>query len=296
MSWLNIAYAFLFVSNLAFMVGAGLVLMRILHASSQTRAELLKAAGLSMEAGKQLKLAARRAVTELEKIGDAHVARESSSGRAVQQLSFQIKNLIDQVGRTAALNRPAPAAAATPQAMSEQEEEDIRAKLQAELNAVLAKNHLLQEQIEQTQFRLKDVSVANTELREELGDNKEIKQSVVDNLLAHATELEARLQKARERAKAAEKQAEENAFQLDELRAQINAQKFSRPAPAPVNDQSDLVRDQQDQIDVLASREKALLAKIEQLEMEFKRQTEEKVFIEDRFLQLDSARTGSVPL
>jgi len=43
MSWLNIAYAFLFVSNLAFMVGAGLVLMRILHASSQTRAELLKA-------------------------------------------------------------------------------------------------------------------------------------------------------------------------------------------------------------------------------------------------------------
>jgi len=249
-----------------------------------------------MEAGKQLKLAARRAVTELEKIGDAHVVRESSSGRAVQQLSFQIKNLIDQVGRTAALNRPAPAAAATPQAMSEQEEEDIRAKLQAELNAVLAKNHLLQEQIEQTQFRLKDVSVANTELREELGDNKEIKQSVVDNLLAHATELEARLQKARERAKAAEKQAEENAFQLDELRAQINAQKFSRPAPVPVNDQSDLVRDQQDQIDVLASREKALLAKIEQLEMEFKRQTEEKVFIEDRFLQLDSARTGSVPL
>jgi hypothetical protein len=35
-------------------------------------------------------------------MGENNVVRESASGRAVQQLAFQVKNLIDQVNRNAA--------------------------------------------------------------------------------------------------------------------------------------------------------------------------------------------------
>jgi hypothetical protein len=289
MNWINIAFGFLFVSNLAFMTVALVVLMRIQNASTQTRAEMLKAASLSMEAGKQLQNAAKRAVHEIDRIGENNVVRESSNGRAVQQLAFQVKNLIDQVNRNAAQARSSEPGT---YALSEQEADDLRAKLQAELNAALAKNHQLQEQIEQTQLRLHDVANSSDDMREELSSTSEIKQSVLDNMMMHVTELEARLKKARERAKAAEKHAEDNAFQLDELRAQINAQKFSRP----VQDQSDLVRDQRDQIEVLAARERALLAKIEQMEMEFKRHADEKGFIEERFLQLDSVTPPPNPI
>lgn len=290
MNWINIAYGFLFVSNLAFMTISVIVLMRILNASAQTRAEMLKAASLSMEAGKQLQNAAKRAVHEIDRIGENGVIRESASARAVQQLAFQVKNLIDQVNRNAA-DRSRPAGDGSEE-MSDEEAEDLRAKLQAELNAALARNHQLQEQIEQTQLRLRDVANSSDDMRQELSGTSEIKQSVLDNMLVHVSELEARLKKARERAKAAEKHAEDNAFQLDELRAQINAQKFTRPKL----DQSDLLRDQRDQIDVLAAREKALLAKIEQMEHEFKRHADEKGFIEERFLQLDSVTPPPKPV
>lgn len=293
MNWINIAYGFLFVSNLAFMVVSLFVLMRILNASAQTRAEMLKAASLAMDAGKQLQNAAKRAVHEIDRIGENNVVRESSSGRAVQQLAFQVKNLIDQVNRNAAnATSGTRSAGGHSHEMSEQDAEDLRAKLQAELNTALAKNHQLQEQIEQTQLRLKDIANSSDDMREELSSNSDIKRSVLDNMMHHVSELEARLKKARERAKAAEKHAEENAFQIDELRAQINAQKFARPKI----DQADLVRDQRDQIDVLASREKALLAKIEQMENEFKRHADEKGFIEERFLQLDSVTPPPKPL
>lgn len=293
MNWINIAYGFLFVSNLAFMVVSLFVLMRILNASAQTRAEMLKAASLAMDAGKQLQNAAKRAVHEIDRIGENNVVRESASGRAVQQLAFQVKNLIDQVNRNAAnATSGTRSADGHSHEMSEQDAEDLRAKLQAELNTALAKNHQLQEQIEQTQLRLKDIANSSDDMREELSSNSEIKQSVLDNMTHHVSELEARLKKARERAKAAEKHAEENAFQIDELRAQINAQKFARPKI----DQADLVRDQRDQINVLASREKALLAKIEQMENEFKRHADEKGFIEERFLQLDSVTPPPKPL
>ena len=54
-------------------------------------------------------------------------------------------------------------------------------------------------------------------------------------------------------------------------------------------DQSGLIESQQDQIDVLASREKALLERIETVEQMFKRNQVEKAFIEDRFLKMDGA-------
>jgi myosin heavy subunit len=302
MNWLNAAYGFVFFCNLVFMIGAAYVLTRIMDSTTQSRIDLLKAASHTIEAGNHLKIVARRAVTELERVNDSHMARENSNGRAVQELSFQVKNLIDR------LSRPEPASLGRDADAEElQAAEDMRAKLQAELNNALSKNHVLQDEIEQTKYRLKDASTANSELRQELSEVKGIKQSVVDNLMQRTADLEVQLQKARERAKAAELHAEANAVQLDAIREQINAQKFARPgaqtplaqalaAPEPAIDQSALIQDQQDQIDVLAGRERALLAKIEALENEFQRHKTEKDFIEDRFLQLDAAKTAPAPL
>lgn len=164
---------------------------------------------------------------------------------------------------------------------------------------------MLQEQVEEIQFHLKEASTSNEQLRRRgSAEVQGVKQSVVDSLMQQTADLEAELQKVRDRARAAEKLAEESALQLDEIRAQINTQDFAtRQAPGlpaetvgPVQtDQAALIQDQQDQIDVLAGREKSLLAKIEQMEMEFQRQKTEKAFIEDRFLQLDSTQPASDP-
>lgn len=298
MNWLNIAYGFLFFSNLLFMAAAGYLLYRILNTITQSRVDLLKAASLTVEASKHLKIAANRTTMELERVSQAHQTRDNASGRAISALSFKLQNLIDNLAQG---DVTAAAGAAATAAEEKTHVEDIRAKLQAELNTALSKNHMLQEQVEEIQFHLKEASTSNEQLRTEISEVQGVKQSVVDSLMQQTADLEAELQKARERTRAAEKLAEENALQLDEIRAQVNAQNFATPRLpdssveggdlAPM-DQAALI---QDQIDVLAGREKSLLAKIEQMELEFQRQRTEKAFIEDRFLQLDSAQPAAGP-
>lgn len=301
MNWLNIAYGFLFFSNLVFMAGAGYLLYRILGTTAQSRVDLLKAASLNVEVGKHLKIAANRTVTELECVREAHQTRENVSSRAISALSFKVQNLIDNLEQGSA-------PAASGEVVMEHEEqkpvEDVRAKLQSELNTALSKNHLLQEQIEEIQFYLKEASTSNEQLRTEITEVKGVKQSVVDSLMQQTADLEVELHKAHDRTRTAEQLAEESALQLDEVRAQINVQNFAaRQAPsllaegqgAAQMDQTALIQDQQDQIDLLANQEKSLLAKIEQLEMAFQRQKTEKTFIEERFLQLDSAQPAPIP-
>lgn len=285
MNWLNAALAFVFFCNLVFMVGAAYVLMRILDTTEASQISLQKAASHVIEVGTHVKVVVRRAFNEMERNTDALTARESSSGRAVSELSFQIKTLVERmkaVIATAAVGNASGGQAND--ANDYPNADELRAKLHAELNVALAKNHQLQDEIEQTQYRLKDASHANAELREEITDVKGIKQSVVDSLMQRTTELEAQLQKAKDRASEAEQHAQANAVQLDEIRKQINEQKFSDGV-----DQTELVQQQQDQIDMLAARETELLARIEQLENAFQRNQTEKNFIEERFLQMDAA-------
>jgi DNA repair exonuclease SbcCD ATPase subunit len=297
MTWLNIAYGFLFVSNLVFMVGSAYLLYRVLSTTTQSRADLLKAASLTMEAGKHLKLAAQRTVTELDRVREAHQHSDNASSRAIHALSFKVQNLVDNLEQSQRAE-PADALAGDMSAEEKKQVGDMRAKLQAELNNALSKNHVLQEQIEEIQFHLEGASERNVAMRAELSELQGEKQSVVDGLLKQTSALETELQKARERVLAAERQAEEAASQLDEIRARINQQSLMESQGGiPGTDQSALIEDQQTQIDLLASREKALLAKMEQMELEFQRQKTEKAFIEDRFLQLDSASPlqGALP-
>eukprot|EP01030_Chromulinospumella_sphaerica_P023081 gene23081-23090_t len=218
MTWLNIAYGFLFFSNLVFMVGAAYLLYRVLKFTTQSRADLLKAASLTIEAGKHLKSAAQRTVAELERVREAHQRGENASSRAIHALSFKVQNLADGLEQ----GRQSGPAVVRSFGMSSEElrqVEDMRARLQAELNTALSKNHVLQEQIEEIQFRLEDASRKNADMGAEISVLQGVKQSVVDGLLQQTATLEAELQKARDRARAAERQAEENAFQLDEIRA-----------------------------------------------------------------------------
>ena len=295
MTLLNAALAFVFFCNLVFMVGAGYVLMRILDTTETTQINLQKAASSVVEVGTHVKVVVRRAFNEMERNNDALMARESSSGRAVSELSSQIKSLVERMKAVVAKNgveRDAPEG--TPYLGGE----NLRAKLHEELNTAVAKTHALQDEIDQTKYRLKDASQANNELREEISDVKGIKQSVVDSLLQRTVELEEQLQQAKERAQAAEMHAQANAAQLDEIRAQINAQNFPEAGSGGDSgiDQTELIEGQQQQIDALAAREAELLARITQLEGAFQRNQTEKNFIEERFLQLDGGDSTRAPL
>ncbi len=293
MTLLNAALAFVFFCNLVFMIGAGYVLMRILDTTETSQINLQKAASSVIEVGTHIKVVVRRAFNEMERNNDALAARESSSGRAVHELSSQIKTLVERMKSVMAKNAVERDSASGNDNDSKYypNAEEFRAKLHADLNAALEKNNQLQDEIDQTKYRLKDASHANNELREEINDVKGIKQSVVDSLMQRTTDLEDQLQKARDRAKEAESHAEANAVQLDNIRAQINERNFSDGV-----DQTELVQQQQEQIDALVGREKELLARIAQLEGAFERNQTEKNFIEERFLQMDSGDSTRVPL
>lgn len=294
MNWLNISLGFVFLCNLIFLVGAAFLLYRIVDATEQGRDELLKAANQNMDGGKHLLMAARRSVIEMERLNDAHLSRETSGSRTLAELSSQIRLLGERLQKNAM-----PAAAAHDASAGTRESdnadritEDIRAKLHADLNAALSKNHQLQDEIDQTSYRLKDATSSNRELREELNAVKGIKKEVVDNLIKRTEELEAQLKQARERAKAAEVLAENNAVQLDDIREQVHNHAFTGTDTGGGGiDQSGLIESQQDQIDALAAREKTLMERIDELEQAFQRNQTEKNFIEDRFLQFDTDKT-----
>lgn len=294
MTLLNAALAFIFFCNLVFMIGAGYVLLRIINMTEASQINLQKAASSVIEAGTHVKVVVRRAFAEMERNNDALSARESSAGRAVAELSFQIKTLVERIKVLLAKPTADKELAQGQSAVAKRalDPEEQRAALYAELSAVTAKNQTLQDELDQIRYRLKDASRVNEELRGEIGDVKGVKQSVVDSLLQRANELEEQLQAANARAKEAEQHAEANAAQLDSIREQLNAQQFLSPGV----DQTELIQSQQDQIDTLAEREKEMHARMYQLESAFQRTQTEKNFIEDRFLQLDAGQSAQVPL
>jgi hypothetical protein len=284
MSWLNAALFFVFVCNLAFMVGAAFLLYRIVDAAEGSRLDLKKAANQTIEAADKLHLVARRTINEMGMVNDAQAARERSATRGVTELAAQVKGLLDRLHSESVK----PALAGDAESGGRQFSEDQRAKLRAELNAATAKNHQLQEEISQTQYRLKEAMAANRGLRQEVSEIQGLKQSALDQLLLRAEELEAQLHMAQERATAAEMLAQTNAQKLDEITEQLNLQQGDDGDVGV--DQSGLIQSQQDQIDMLAAREKSLMGRMDQMEKAFERTQTEKTFIEERFLQLDAAK------
>ena len=295
MTLLNAALAFVFFCNLVFMVGAAYLLLRILQTTETSQINLQKAASSVIETGTHVKVIVRRAFQEMERNNDALSARESSSGRAVAELSFQIKALVERIKQLLSKQSADKDVVFDSSATTKRppDAQELRTILHAELSTVVAKNQALQDEIDQTRYRLKDASRVNDELRDEISDVKGLKQNVVDSLMQRTSDLEEQLKQARERADAAEKHAEANAAKLDDIREQLNTQPISTHAGV---DQSELIQSQQDQIDAMAQREKDLHARIAQLESAFQRNQTEKNFIEDRFMQLDAGHSVRAPL
>jgi DNA repair exonuclease SbcCD ATPase subunit len=292
MTLLNAALAFVFFVNLVFMVGASYALWKIMHVTETSQINLQRAASDVIGVGTHIKVLVRKAFSEMERNNDALAARESHSGRAVQELSFQVKTLVERVKTVLAKREDNTSTAVQAPASAEH----LRERLHNELSAALAKNHELQDEIDQTHYKLKDASHTNRELQDEISDVKGVKQSVIDSLMKRTVELEERLQQARERAQAAERHADATAAQMDEIRAQIDQQPFAEPGGNVGIDQSELIEQQQNQIDVLATRERELLVKIDHLEGAFQRNLTEKTFIEERFLAMDAGETSNAPL
>ena len=291
MNWLNAAFGFVFFCNIVFIIGAAYLLMQVLKATTEGRDDIVKAANQNIEAGGHLKLAARRAFNEMEKANDTHIARENASGRAVSELTFQIKTLVENLKKIlskANLNADGtPTGQGDDSTSSSKSEEDAQAKLHAELMTALNKNNQLQDEISQAKYKLKDASTTNTELRQDLSETKGIKKSTMDRIMQRTADLEEQLQSAKDRAKSAEKHAEENAAQLDIIREQLNSTKITGRSDAS-GGSAEALKAKQDELDALQSREKMLLSRIEQMELEFQRNQTEKKFIEERFIQLDA--------
>lgn len=294
MTLLNAALAFVFFCNLVFMVGAAYVLLRILNLTETSQINLQRAASSVIETGTHIKVIVRRAFQEMERNNDALGARENSTARAVSELSFQIKTLVERIKLLLSKQASAKEGGSESGANAHRppDAEELRSILHAELSVVMAKNQALQDEMDQMRYRLKDASHASDELREVISDAKGIKQEVVDSLLQRAAELEMQLRQAKARAEAAELHAEANATQLDDIREKINVQPMGNGG----EDQSELIQSQQDQIDVLAEREKDLCARIDLLEGALQRNQTEKNFIEDRFLQMDAGHSARAPL
>ena len=283
MSWLQIALAALSLVNLAFVLGAAYLLNEILRTTEASKQELVRAARQSTEGAQSLLNAARRSVAEMERVHQAHLSHENSSARAIQELSRQMKILSDSV---ASSNTHQVAVSSEILESNERMAEDARAKLRSDLNVALSKSHVLQDELDQTQYRLATLARNHQDMQQELRDVQDVRKEQVDSLLARMTELESDLEQARQRAKAAEKHAEENARLLDDIREQAHSKWFDAPAQGDAVDQSGLIQSQQDQIDALAEREAKLMQQLSDMEQLLKRNLTEKEFIEERFLQL----------
>ncbi len=290
MNWLNVAFGFVFFCNIVFIVGAAYLLMQVLKATTEGRDDIVKAANQNIEAGSHLKLAARRAFNEMEKANDASIARENANARAVSELTFQIKTLVDTMKKILAkANMSGGDAAANGAAAAyNKNDEEAHEKLHAELMTALNKNNMLQDEIGLTKNKLKDASTTSNELRQDLSETKGIKKSMMDRIMQRTVELEEQLQSAKDRAKAAERHAEENAVQLDIIREQLNNTKLSGRSSASDAGSAEELQRKQEEINALQSREKILLARIEEMEKEFQRHETEKKFIEERFVQMDA--------
>jgi chromosome segregation ATPase len=287
MNWLNVAFGFVFFCNIVFIIGAAYLLMQVLKATTEGRDDIVKAANQNIEAGSHLKLAARRAFNEMEKANDVNIARENANARAVSELTFQIKTLVDNLKKILSKANGVSQGSSDSEAYSRSDEE-AHEQLHAELMTALNKNNQLQDEIGLAKNKLKDATTTSNELRQDLSETKGIKKSTMDRIMQRTAELEEQLKNARDRAKTAEKHAEDNATQLDIIREQLNNTKLNKGGGSSDNTSEELQR-KQEQIDTLQSREKQLLARIEDMEREFQRNQTEKKFIEERFVQLDSS-------
>jgi hypothetical protein len=277
MTWLDAASLCVFLCNIGFMVGAGLLLLKIMGSVQQAGQHSQNVLAENVEATVQLRLVCNQLATQLEPNGGDSNFRDTAIGKAHTALSLQVRSLSDQI--QSALFGFAP----PPSPQTKQVNEELTQRLRDKLKVVMTQNIQLKEEIGRTKARLATASKSSDEIHGGISDVQGSTPAVIKEMTRKADELRGDLEEAQRRAQAAEKLAVSNAAKLEDMREVLSAKSFGDSASESV--QMEKLRTQNE---AMATRERTLLARIESMEMEFQRNLTEKSFVEERYVKLDA--------
>ncbi|MEI8170663.1 MAG: hypothetical protein WCG50_13365 [Rhodoferax sp.] len=278
MTWLDAASLCVFLCNIAFMVGAGMLLLKILGSVQHSELFSQKVLDENIEATAQLRRACNQLATQIEPTQSENKFHETSIGKAHMALSLQVRSLSDQLQASLAGD------ALAHQLQAKQANEELTQRMRDKLKDVLTQNIQLKDEIGRTKAKLTAASNSSHDIQSGMTDVQGASPAVIKEMAQRAQDLSGHLQEAQRRAHAAEKLAEANAIKLEDMREALSAKSFGDSACESV--QMEKLRTQNE---AMAARERSLLARIESMEMEFQRNLTEKSFIEERYVKLDAA-------
>ena len=102
MTWLDAAGLCVFICNIAFMVGAGLLLLKILGAVQHSGLYSQRVLAENIEAAAQLRLVCNQIATSQDSTAGDTYFRDTPIGKAHTALSLQVRSLSEQLQSFAA--------------------------------------------------------------------------------------------------------------------------------------------------------------------------------------------------
>jgi len=281
MSAIEIALAFVFVSNAIFLVAAGVVLYRILEHTRVAHEALVSAADETRHAGKQLQHLAHASHDKLGKIaeggapGEPGAAGAGGDAAAIERLTKLVQDLIAKQGGGSGAGR----GEAGPAAEGGDDKSDRPHR--SELDRALAHNHRLRSSLAQIRLQLDEAMKTVADMRR---DERIASTEAMENMRQLVTRLNGQLDQTRRKARDAEKRAQLLDAELQQVRQAIET----------TNSREDLA-DMQQRLEKMQRENSHLTGEVDDLKELIQRTLREKNFIEDRFVQLDSeldARDG----
>lgn len=279
MSTVEIALAFVFVSNAVFLVAAGVVLYRILEHTRVAHEALVTAADETRHAGKQLQHLAHASHDKLGKIAEGGAPGDAGAGGggSLEHLTKLVQDLIaKQGGNSRGADVP----------LAEGEEDKSDRPHRSELDRALAHNHRLRSSLAQIRLQLDEAMKTIADMRR---DERVASTEALENMRQLVTRLNTQLDQTRRKAREAEKRAQLLDAELQQVRQTIET----------TNSREELTEMQQ-RLENMQRDNNHLTSEVDDLKDLIQRTLREKHFIEDRFIkldnELDAREAGSVSL
>lgn len=274
MTAVEIALAFVFVSNAIFLVAAGVVLYRILEHTRVAHEALVSAADETRHAGKQLQHLAHASHDKLGKIAEGGATGEPGAtgsggdGAALERLTKLVQDLIAKQGGGGGGRGDDASSADGGDDKSDRPH-------RSELDRALAHNHRLRSSLAQIRLQLDEAMKTIADMRR---DERIASTEAMENMRQLVTRLNGQLDQTRRKARDAEKRAQLLESELQQVRQAIET----------TNSREELA-DMQQRLERMQSENTHLTGEVDELKELIQRTLREKNFIEDRFVQLDSA-------
>lgn len=269
MSAVEIALAFVFISNAIFLVAAGFVLYRILEHTRVGHEALVQAADETRNAGKQLQHLAHASHDKLGKLGEGGGGVGGSvDSAALEKLTKLVEELAGKGGGGS-------------RAAGEPGEKGDDRPHRSELDRALAHNHRLRSSLDQVRLQLEEAMKTIADMRR---DERIASTEAMENMRQLVTRLNGQLDQARRKTREAEKRAAALDAELQQVRSVIET-----------TDSREELTGLQQRLDQMQRENSNLTGEVDELKQLIQRTLREKDFIEDRFLKLDSAVDGTPP-